>query len=173
MTVETTLARAEADLRAGRTPVALQRLRGLVGSCPADLTARRRLAEVYRLYGEPAQAGRWAYLDEERDPAETAAFEARYADPVRRMAALAWRGPEHRAPTATARARLAEVREAASAQLGRPARWWDVREEARGAAGPAAEQDDGTLFCAGFALLGLLLLGLAVLGAVTAVRWLL
>ncbi|MEV8094431.1 DUF6584 family protein [Kitasatospora sp. NPDC085879] len=127
MTVETTLAKADADLRAGRIPVARQRLRGLVGSYPADLTARRRLAEVYRLYGEPAQAGRWTYLDEDRDPAETAAFEARYANPLDRMAALAWRGPEEKAPTETARARLAEVRTAASAHLGRPVRWWNVQ----------------------------------------------
>ncbi|MCU7826074.1 DUF6584 family protein [Kitasatospora sp. DSM 101779] len=173
MTVETTLAKADADLRAGRTPVARQRLRGLVGSCPADLTARRRLAEVYRLYGEPAEAGRWAYLDEDRDPAETAAFEARYADPVERMLALAWRGPEAGAATATARARLAEVREAASAHLGRPIDVWSVQVTRRPAGAEEQKDRTETLFCAGFAVIGLFLLGLTVLGAVTAVGWLL
>ena len=46
----------------GLLPVARQRLRGLVSSFPNDLMLRRRLAEMYRLYGEPAEAGRWMLL---------------------------------------------------------------------------------------------------------------
>ncbi|MFF2079056.1 DUF6584 family protein [Kitasatospora sp. NPDC058162] len=168
MTVETTLLKVDADLRAGRIPVARQRLRGLVASYPADLTVRRRLAEVYRLYGEPAEAGRWAYLEEDRDPAETAAFEGRHADPLRRMAALAWHTSERSAPTETARTRLGDLRVAASAHAGRPVSWGREGQAAQ----QAAEEDSAwDLACAGLALVGLLLLGFAVLGVVTFVRW--
>ncbi|MFB7905926.1 DUF6584 family protein [Kitasatospora sp. NPDC056076] len=168
MTVETTLAKVDADLRAGRIPVARQRLRSLVGRYPADLTVRRRLAEVYRLYGEPVEAGRWAYLEEERDEAETAAFEGRYADPRRRMRALAWRTSERTASTETARARLAELRAAASAEEGRPVQWGQVSDPYR----PNASDDDsGPWFCLGIGLVGLLLGAFAVLGMVTFAGW--
>ncbi|MFD4909110.1 DUF6584 family protein [Kitasatospora purpeofusca] len=171
MTVETTLVRVDADLRAGRIPVARQRLRGLVASYPADLTVRRRLADVYRLYGEPAEAGRWAYLDADRDPGETAAFEARHPDPLDRMTAVAWRGPEESAPTDTARAQLAGLREAASAQAGRPIHWHHMPDRAEHAEHTDQDDSTGTLFCAGLALAGLALLGFAALGVVTFVRW--
>ncbi|MER7705078.1 DUF6584 family protein [Kitasatospora sp. NPDC097605] len=168
MTVETTLVKVDADLRAGRIPVARQRLRGLVASYPADLTVRLRLAEVYRLYGEPAEAGRWAYLDADRDPAETAAFEARHPDPLDQMAALAWRGSERSAQTETARERLCGLREAASVHAGRPIHWHHVYDHAQDTG-----QDDsaGPLFCVGLALVGLVLLGFTALGVVTFVRW--
>ncbi|UWW95990.1 hypothetical protein GO605_14935 [Streptomyces murinus] len=95
MPLKDTLARVDADLAAGRIPAARQRLRGLVSSFPSDLTLRRRLAEVYRLYDEPAEAGRWMYLEEDRDPAETAAFETRYVTTSGRMRALGGRGRNH------------------------------------------------------------------------------
>ncbi|MFE5596223.1 DUF6584 family protein [Streptomyces sp. NPDC056549] len=125
MSQQNTLARVDADLAAGRVPMARQRLRGLVSSFPYDLTLRRRLAEVYRLYGDAAEAGRWAYLEEDRRPDETAAFEARYGSPARRMRALAWRGPEALAATAFAGERLAAVRTARAEELGRPVDWDD------------------------------------------------
>ncbi|AXG80380.1 DUF6584 family protein [Streptomyces paludis] len=121
-----TLARADADLAAGRIPMARQRLRGLVASYPTDPAPRRALAEVYRLYDDPAEAGRWMYLEEDRDEAETAAFEARYEDPARRMRALAWAGPESLAGSAVAAERLAAVRAACSAAVGRPVEWGAV-----------------------------------------------
>ncbi|GHD79794.1 hypothetical protein GCM10010317_100930 [Streptomyces mirabilis] len=123
MPLRDTLARADADLAAGRVPVARQRLRGLVSSFPNDLMLRRRLAEVYRLYGEPAEAGRWMYLEQDRDPAETSAFEARYRTAPQRMRALAWRGPESFAQSAFAREQLAAVRAACSGAMGRPVHW--------------------------------------------------
>ncbi|MET9774018.1 DUF6584 family protein [Streptomyces sp. NPDC006367] len=125
MPVDETLARVDADLAAGRIPVARQRLRGLVSSFPRDLTLRRRLAEVYRLYGDAAEAGRWMYLEEDRDAGETAAFEARYGSAGRRMRALAWRGPEAMAATAFARGQLVAVRTACAEALGRPVDWDD------------------------------------------------
>ncbi|MBP2584714.1 hypothetical protein J3A78_005192 [Streptomyces sp. PvR006] len=120
-----TLARVDADLAAGRVPLARQRLRGLVASFPHDLKLRRRLAEVYRLYGDAAQAGRWMYLEEDRDAAETAAFEQRYGTPGWRMKALAWRGPEAPAATAFAAGQLAAVRTACAERLGHPVDWDD------------------------------------------------
>ncbi|MET7622003.1 DUF6584 family protein [Streptomyces sp. NPDC005408] len=123
MTLVETLARVDADLAAGRVPLARQRLRGLVSSFPQDLTLRRRLAEVYRLYGEPAEAGRWMYLEADRDPAETSAFEERFSTPLRRMRALAWRDPESLAGTAFAAEQLAAVRKASSDYVSRPVNW--------------------------------------------------
>ncbi|MFB7451154.1 DUF6584 family protein [Streptomyces sp. NPDC056194] len=120
-----TLARVDADLAAGRVPMARQRLRGLVSSFPYDLTLRRRLAEVYRLYGDAAEAGRWMYLEEDRRTDETAAFEERYGSPAWRMKALAWRGPETLAATPFAERQLAEVRTARAGELGRAVDWDD------------------------------------------------
>ncbi|MFD9006872.1 DUF6584 family protein [Streptomyces sp. NPDC059582] len=123
MPLRDTLARVDTDLAAGRVPVARQRLRGLVSSFPDDLTLRRRLAEVYRLYGEPAEAGRWMYLEQDRDAAETSAFEARYPTAPLRMRALAWKGPEELARSAFAREQLAAVRAACSEAVGRQVDW--------------------------------------------------
>ncbi|MDL5205846.1 DUF6584 family protein [Streptomyces sp. ALI-76-A] len=117
------LARVDADLASGRVPMARQRLRGLVSSFPHDLPLRRRLAEVYRLYGEPAEAGRWMYLEEDRDVVETSAFEARYRTPQQRMRALAWRGPESSARSAFALEQLTAVRTACAQAVGHPVDW--------------------------------------------------
>ena len=125
MPLTETLARVDADLAAGRVPVARQRLRGLLSSFPHDLTLRRRLAEVYRLYGDAAEAGRWMYLEEDRNADETAAFETRYGTPARRMRALAWQGPESQAVTAFAEEQLAAVRTACAEELGHPIDWDD------------------------------------------------
>ncbi|CAM5442338.1 DUF6584 family protein [Streptomyces narbonensis] len=125
MPLSNTLVRVDADLAAGRVPMARQRLRGLVSSFPHDLTVRRRLAEVYRLYGDAAEAGRWMYLEEDRDADETAAFEERYGSPGWRMKALAWRGPEALAGTALAEERLVAVRAACAEELGHPVDWDD------------------------------------------------
>ncbi|MCX5393164.1 DUF6584 family protein [Streptomyces sp. NBC_00094] len=125
MPLSNTLDRVDADLAAGRVPMARQRLRGLVSSYPYDLTLRRRLAEVYRMYGDAAEAGRWMYLEEDRDAEETAAFEQRYGSPGWRMKALAWRGPEALAASAVAEERLVAVRTACAEELGHPVDWDD------------------------------------------------
>nr|WSX48658.1 hypothetical protein OG409_06675 [Streptomyces sp. NBC_00974] len=132
MPLNETLARVDADLAAGRVPVARQRLRGLISSFPHDLTLRRRLAEVYRLYGDAAEAGRWMHLEEDRDADETAAFEARYGSPRWRMKALAWHGPETKAATAFAEGQLVAVRTACAEELGHSVDWDD----------PASYRDD-------------------------------
>ncbi|MFJ9721280.1 DUF6584 family protein [Streptomyces sp. NPDC101209] len=125
MPLEETLDRVDADLAAGRVPVARQRLRGLVSSFPQDLTLRRRLAEVYRLYGDAAEAGRWMYLEGEQNADETAAFEARYGSAGRRMKALVWQGPEAKAATAFAQEQLVAVRTACAQEVGHPVDWDD------------------------------------------------
>ncbi|MEU5718927.1 DUF6584 family protein [Streptomyces sp. NPDC020403] len=137
MPLRETLARVDADLAVGRVPVARQRLRGLVSSFPYDLTLRRRLAEVYRLYGDAAEAGRWMYLEEDRDADETAAFEARYGSPGVRMRALTWRGAEAMAATAFAEGQLAAVRTTCAEELGHPVDWDD----------PASYRDDSEQKC--------------------------
>ncbi|MFF8958735.1 DUF6584 family protein [Streptomyces sp. NPDC014894] len=126
MPLTDTLARVDADLAAGRIPVARRRLRGLVSSFPNDLALRRRPAGTYRLYGEPAEAGRWMYLEEDRDAAETSAFEARHPTAEGRMRALAWRGSESLARTAFAGEQLAAVRTACSEAVGHPVDWDSV-----------------------------------------------
>ncbi|MFE9403460.1 DUF6584 family protein [Streptomyces sp. NPDC006530] len=132
MPLRETLAQVDADLAVGRIPVARQRLRGLVSSFPYDLTLRRRLAEVYRLYGDAAEAGRWMYLEEDRAVDETAAFEARYGSPGWRMRALAWRGPEAMAASPFAERQLAAVREACAKDLGHPVDWDDPASYRKG-----------------------------------------
>ncbi|MFC6593629.1 DUF6584 family protein [Kitasatospora paranensis] len=172
MTVEQTLATADADLRAGRVPMARQRLRGLVCSYPTDLRVRRRLGEIYRLYGEPTEAGRWLYLDDDRDPEETAAFEARHHTPAACMVALAWRGPESAAATPFARARLAELREAATADAGHPVDWDDLRPDSREHDGGASSPVLRFLGCGTAVVTVLFLLLLVILGAISLVRML-
>ncbi|MEU8738109.1 DUF6584 family protein [Streptomyces halstedii] len=125
MPLRETLVRVDADLAAGRVPVARQRLRGLISSFPHDLSLRRRLAEVYRLYGDAAEAGRWTYLEEDRNAEETAAFETRYGSPGWRMKALAWHGPEAKAATTFAEGQLVAVRTACAEKLGHPVDWSD------------------------------------------------
>ncbi|MFD3975217.1 DUF6584 family protein [Streptomyces cyaneofuscatus] len=165
MALNDTLARVDADLAAGRIPVARQRLRGLVSSYPHDPAPRRRLAEVYRLYGDAAEAGRWMYLEEDRAPEETAAFEERYANAVRRMRAMAWRGPESDAPTPFAAGQLAAVREAASDIVGRPVTW-DGLAEVKGDAREISRLADA-LTGIGCLLLTVAFLGIWVYGLVS------
>ncbi|MCX5558802.1 DUF6584 family protein [Streptomyces sp. NBC_00038] len=173
MTLIATLARVDADLAAGRLPVARQRLRGLVSSHPQNLLLRRRLAEVYRLYGEPAEAGRWMYLEADRDPAETSAFEARYSTPPRRMRALAWNGPEALAGTDFAARQLAAVRQATSDAFGVPVEWDQVPFSSGPGTGP---EDERTPLGESLAFVGMVLMVLGffavwVLGFITFVRW--
>lgn len=112
MPVELTLHKAAEELRRGDLASVLrarQRIAGLVGSYPHRLDLRNRLAEVYRVLGQPAQAGRWTYLSDERVPAETEAFERAYRRAQVRLIALNWSGRIEEAPTETARTRLAAL----------------------------------------------------------------
>ncbi|MFI6096772.1 DUF6584 family protein [Lentzea sp. NPDC051213] len=109
MPVELTLHKAADEMNRGDLANVLrarQRIAGLVGTYPHRLDLRERLAEVYRVLGQPAQAGRWNYLSEERDPEETLAFERAYRHADARLVALSWQGRVDEAPTETARIRL-------------------------------------------------------------------
>ncbi|MFF7361290.1 DUF6584 family protein [Streptomyces sp. NPDC008125] len=162
MPLAETLARVDADLAVGRIPVARQRLRGLVSSFPHDLTLRRRLAEVYRLYGDATEAGRWMYLEEDRNADETAAFEARYGSPGRRMKALAWRGPEATAATAFAEGQLVAVRTACAGELGHHVDWDDPASYRGGGGGESTEPRTAGGVLAGAGCLVVVLAALAI-----------
>ncbi|MDX3656438.1 hypothetical protein PV646_03880 [Streptomyces sp. ID05-26A] len=122
MPVELTLGKAAEELRRGDLASVLrarQRVAGLVGTFPDRLDLRERLAEVYRVLGQPAQAGRWTYLSEERDPGELEAFERAYRRADARLVALSWQGRVDEAPTETARTRLASLYQEARGELQR------------------------------------------------------
>lgn len=165
MTVERTFAKVEYDLRTGDVDMALTRLTSLVRSLPHRIDARERLADVQRLRGDLVEAGRWSYLSAERDAAEVAAFERACGDdPVRIMRALRWRGPEDSASTDAARERLAEIRTHAQASTRRKITW-----ESAGLDVGGSRWDD--LWAVGCVLGSIVLVGLAVVGAVTVAGW--
>lgn len=159
MPVELTLLKAAEELRRGDLASVLrarQRLAGLVATYPDRLDLRERLAAVYRVLGDPAQAGRWSYLSEVRDEAEVAAFERAYRTPRARLAALNWVSGEH--TTETARVRLAALRAAVSEQL---------RAELA-----VTDDRDSSWVANVLVLLGLVVVLLCfVIGAVTVVVW--
>lgn len=117
MSEQETLARVRDDLAAGRVDLARQRLRGFGGSYPQRLDLREQLAELYRRDGILSQAGCRTVLSDSRDPEELRTFEREYPDPVHRMRAIGWRGPEDAAGEAV-RVRLAALREEAEAAAG-------------------------------------------------------
>jgi hypothetical protein len=102
------LDRVAADLARGYTTPAIRRLSSLVAAHPTDLDLRRRLAAVHRLVGNRVEAGRWGYLLQETEPAETAAFERAYPQPDMRLHKLRWPA-DGQAATEFARGRLAAL----------------------------------------------------------------
>jgi hypothetical protein len=139
------LDRVAADLAQGRTDPAIRRLASLVAAHPTDLDLRLRLAAAHRLDGNVVEAGRWSYLNPDADAGETDAFERAYPQPAQRLRRLRWPEREGDPATEFARARLAELTTVTS----KPAR----------AVGPLA------VVC------GIVLVALAILGAVTVVQW--
>ena len=120
MPVELTLHKAAEELHRGDLASVLrarQRVAGLVGTYPQRLDLRERLAEVYRVLGQPAQAGRWTYLSEDRNSDELLAFERAYRRADARLVALSWQGRVDEAPTETARTRLASLYQEARVEL--------------------------------------------------------
>jgi len=146
------LDRVAADLAGGRTAPAIQRLGSLVAAHPTDLDLRQRLAAVHRLVGNRIEAGRWGYLHADVDPAECSAFERAFPSPAVRLRKLRWPAREAHAATEFARARLADLTDAAGAVAGRPS----------GPAVPARR------YLIGVAALAL---PFAVLGLLTLIQW--
>ncbi|MCC8245818.1 DUF6584 family protein [Saccharothrix luteola] len=161
MPLEPTLHKAAEEVERGDLASVLrarQRLVGLVASYPDRLDLRERLAQVYRLLGDAAQAGRWSYLAEARDEAEVAAFERAYRTPLARLRAMNWTSGEAGASTATARERLVALRAAANEQL---------RAELS-----VADDRDSSWGTNALVLVGLVIVLLCfVVGAVTLVMW--
>ncbi|KDN82708.1 hypothetical protein KCH_56230 [Kitasatospora cheerisanensis KCTC 2395] len=115
VSIQSTLARAAADLHQGRVDLARRRLHGLLSGHPTDLAVRRALAEAYRHDPQPSEVGRWNYLDDSLTTTELAAYERRFRDPARRLANLRWPDPVHNPPASrTARRRLAALHRAAT-----------------------------------------------------------
>ncbi|MCS7480132.1 hypothetical protein NZH93_25025 [Umezawaea endophytica] len=133
---------------------------GLVGTYPNRLDLRDKLAAVYRVLGNTAQAGRWSYLSEVRDDVEVLAFEHAYKTPVARLTALNWTGGEDAAETETARTRLMLLHRAATEQIQDELVVAEAEQPAR-----------SWLTCALIALGLAVLAVLVVVGAVTAVGY--
>ncbi|MFC0063545.1 DUF6584 family protein [Umezawaea endophytica] len=163
MPVEVTLHRAAEELTRGDLASVLrarQRVAGLVGTYPNRLDLRDKLAAVYRVLGNTAQAGRWSYLSEVRDDVEVLAFEHAYKTPVARLTALNWTGGEDAAETETARTRLMLLHRAATEQIQDELVVAEAEQPAR-----------SWLTCALIALGLAVLAVLVVVGAVTAVGY--
>jgi hypothetical protein len=115
------LARVRADLAAGHTHVAIQRLRTLLATLPDDVEIRSLLASVYRQTGNPVEAGRWGFLTDEVRPDELAAYAKANADPWQRLRLLHFSG-DPSVLSDTVAQRLIQL--ADEAQLsGPPTRW--------------------------------------------------
>jgi hypothetical protein len=86
------LARVRADLAAGHTHMAIQRLRTLLATLPDDVEIRSVLASVYRQTGNLVEAGRWGFLTAEVREAELSAFTKANPDPWQRLRLLQFSG---------------------------------------------------------------------------------
>ncbi|MFG1650258.1 DUF6584 family protein [Micromonospora sp. NPDC049275] len=166
MAREHVLAKVEDDLRRGHVHPAMQRLASLNAAYPDDLELRSRRAALYRQVGNPAEAGRWGFLEEDASAQEIAAFERSYPQAWQRLRALRMIDDPTDRLGPVAGARLARLVRQIERQgpfvvawtedgplAGAPTSW----REARG--------------CLVTALSGLVLAALTVVGLITVVRW--
>jgi hypothetical protein len=168
--IDRTLDRVREDLSAGQLGRARQRLRGLIASFPERLDLRVMLAETYREEGQVVQAGRWSFLDEDADPAEIEAFLLACPDPVQRMRKIRWSDTvDVTVAGPFAARRLTELRAAAEQATGAPVSWQQPRHRA----GEHQDSLGERLATAGCGVAVLVVLVLAVVGAVVVVRALL
>jgi hypothetical protein len=86
------LARVRADLAAGHTHMAVQRLRTLLAALPDDIEIRELLSSIYRQTGNPVEAGRWGFLTDDVREAELTAFAKANPDPWQRLRLLHFQG---------------------------------------------------------------------------------
>lgn len=115
------LARVRADLAAGHTHMAIQRLRTLLATLPDDVEIRSLLASVYRQTGNPVEAGRWGFLTNDVRPAELVAYAKANPDPWQRLRLLHFAG-DPGALSDQAADRLVQLAEEAQ-QSGPPTQW--------------------------------------------------
>ncbi|SCX49928.1 hypothetical protein SAMN03159343_2305 [Klenkia marina] len=170
MPADQTLARARAELAAGRSDRARSRLHGLVSTYPHRLDVRAALAEAHRADGDRAQAGRWSYLCTDRRPDEVTAFLASYPGAHQRVRAMRWAGPEDAAGPA-AHGRLVELRTAAEEATGGPVTWSTARPRSSPGPATAGSRVGGALTATGCFLAVAVVVALLVVGAVTVIRW--
>ncbi|MFC0187145.1 DUF6584 family protein [Fictibacillus aquaticus] len=88
--------RIEHDIANGDLGKARDRLHGLLSTYPNNLKIRRKLGDIYYQLQDPAMAGRYWYLEEEKTPEMTAACEkferAHGQDPKYMLRALKYNG---------------------------------------------------------------------------------
>jgi hypothetical protein len=115
------LARVRADLAAGHTHMAIQRLRTLLATLPDDVEVRSLLASVYRQTGNLVEAGRWGFLTDDVRPVELVAYAKANPDPWQRLRLLQFSGDPAGLPDAAAE-RLVELADEAQ-RSGPPTQW--------------------------------------------------
>jgi predicted Zn-dependent protease len=157
------LARVRADLAAGHTHLAIQRLRTLLATLPEDLEVRSLLANVYRQTGNLVEAGRWGFLTDDVRQDELAAYEKANSDPWQRLRLLHFAGDPAALPDA-AEERLAQLAEEAQ-QSGPPTQW-------SGGYRPPPESRSATFPCLFTAIVISAVIVLAGIGALKIVDWL-
>ncbi len=115
------LARVRADLAAGHTHMAIQRLRTLLATLSDDVEVRSLLAAVYRQTGNPVEAGRWGFLTADVRASELTAFAKANPDPWQRLRLLQFNGDPTGLPE-EATERLVQLADEAQ-QSGPPTQW--------------------------------------------------
>ena len=120
------LTRVDRDLELGHVHPAMQRLASLVAAYPDDLEVRARRAALNRQIGNLVEAGRWGYLTEEVTAAEVCAYERAQPRACTRLSAL-------------------RLRNDPTAQLGRHAarRYRDLLEQLEQETDDRANQETG------------------------------
>jgi hypothetical protein len=176
MSLENVLSQVEEDLARGHTFPAQQRLITLIREYPLDLALRSRLGQVHLRTGNLVEAGRWSYLDDDPDPAAVRAFERAFPHPRARWEALHWPAGPEAAEAEAARKRLdvlaAQARAATPRLSPRARRAQAERQERTGPPEPRRWMTSaGTWLPALWLVLGVAVLGVWFVGAVTVVRW--
>lgn len=157
------LARVRADLAAGHTHMAIQRLRTLLATLPDDVEVRSLLAAVYRQTGNIVEAGRWGFLTEDVRSVELFAFGRANPDPWQRLRLLQFSGdPSGLGPSATER--LVQLAEEAQ-RSGPPTQFVGPRPT-------ATKRQRATLPCLITAFVLVVVTALAGVGAVRIIAWL-
>lgn len=157
------LARVRADLAAGHTHMAIQRLRTLLATLSDDVEVRSLLAAVYRQTGNAVEAGRWGFLTDDVRSSELAAFTKANPDPWQRLRLLQFSGDPSGLPD-TATERLIQLAEEAQ-QSGPPTQW-------AGAYKSPSDNRSATWPCLFTAVVLTVVTALAGVGVVRIIAWL-
>ncbi|MEV8515893.1 DUF6584 family protein [Dactylosporangium sp. NPDC051484] len=160
------LAKVAADLRRGHTHQAMQRLASLTAAYPDDLDLRAERAALYRQVGNVGEAGRWGFLTEDATDTEIAAFEKAHPGAWMRLLVLKFNTDPADKLGPRASARLARLIEQAGQEGPAPVAWTEAGPRPQS---PGSWRDE--LPCLLAALVGLIVVTLAVLGLITVIRW--